>query len=68
MFTYNLHWEAEKSMLLYPKVNQEDSKYGEYYYNELKKKCKLGFVSVLDGSKIKEGKVLSQEIFDKLVC
>ena len=68
MFTYNLHWEAEKSMLLYPKVNQEDSKYGEYYYNELKKKCKLGFVSVLDGSKIKEGKVLSQEIFNKLVC
>ena len=68
MFTYNLHWEAEKSMLLYPKVNQEDSKYGEYYYNELKKKCKLGFVSVLDGSKIKEGQVLSQEIFDKLVC
>lgn len=68
MFTYNLHWEANKSMLLYPKVNQEDSKYGEYYYNELKKKCKLGFVSVLDGSKIKEGQVLSQEIFDKLVC
>ncbi|RBA29083.1 McrC family protein [Flavobacterium tibetense] len=67
MFTYNLHWKAEKSMLLYPKVNQEDSKFGEYHYNDLKKKCKLGFVSVLNGSKVREGRILSQDIFDKLV-
>jgi 5-methylcytosine-specific restriction enzyme subunit McrC len=65
MFTYNLHWEAEKSMLLYPKVNQEDSNFGVYYYNDLKKKCKLGFVSVINGSKVKEGQVLSKEIFNK---
>jgi 5-methylcytosine-specific restriction enzyme subunit McrC len=65
MFAYNLHWEAEKSMLLYPKVNQEDSNFGVYYYNDLKKKCKLGFVSVINGSKVKEGQVLSQEIFNK---
>lgn len=30
MFAYNLHWEAKKSMILYPKVNQEDSKFGVY--------------------------------------
>ena len=38
----------------------------EKSYNDLKKKCKLGFVSVLNGSKVKEGQVLSQEVFDKL--
>lgn len=65
MFTYNLHWEAEKSMLLYPKVNQEDSKFGVYHYNRLKKKCKLGFVSVLDEGKSKKGNILANEIFSK---
>jgi len=65
MFTYNLHWKAEKSMLLYPKVNQEDSKFGEYHYNGLKKKCKLGFVSVLDEGKSKKGNILANEIFSK---
>ena len=39
--------------------------FGEYHYKGLKKKCKLGFVSVLDGSKVREGRILSQDIFDK---
>lgn len=65
MFTYNLHWEAEKSMLLYPKVNQEDSKFGEYHFDDLKKKCKLSFVSVLDDGKSKKGNILANEIFSK---
>lgn len=65
MFTYNLHWGAEKSMLLYPKVNQEDSAFGVYHYNGLKKKCKLGFVSVLENSSLRSSKAIVTEILDK---
>jgi 5-methylcytosine-specific restriction enzyme subunit McrC len=32
MFAYNLFWDAEKSMLLYPKVNQDDSVFGNYHH------------------------------------
>lgn len=70
MFTYNLHWKAEKGLLLYPSIGQsEKADFGDYIYKSSMKKnqCKLGFASVLDGSKVKEGQVLSQEIFDKLV-
>lgn len=66
MFTYNLHWEAEKSMLLYPKVNQEDTKFGKFHYNGLEKKCKLGFVEILENSKLIEASVISESIFNKL--
>lgn len=66
MFTYNLHWEAEKSMLLYPKVNQEDSKFGVYHYNGLMKKCKLGFVDVLDNKSLKRGENIAIEILSKI--
>jgi 5-methylcytosine-specific restriction enzyme subunit McrC len=66
MFTYNLHWEAEKSMLLYPKVNQEDSKFGVYHFDGLKKKCKLGFVSVLENNSLRSSERTADEIFNKL--
>lgn len=65
MFTYNLHWETEKSMLLYPKINQEDSDFGIYHYNDLKKKCKLGFVNVLHQNKLRENKDIVIEILSK---
>lgn len=66
MFTYNLHWEAEKSMLLYPKVNQEDSKFGVYHFDGLKKKCKLGFVSVLENNYLRTSERTATEIYSKL--
>lgn len=66
MFTYNLHWEAEKSMLLYPKVNQEDSKFGVYHFDGLKKKCKLGFVSVLENNYLISSENIVHEIIEKL--
>lgn len=66
MFTYNLHWEAEKSMLLYPKVNQEDSKFGVYHFDGLKKKCKLGFVSVLEDNKLRRSEKIANEILAKI--
>ncbi len=70
MFVYNLYWKAEKSLLLFPKINQDDSTFGKYNYlgNEMEaNQCKLGFVSIVDGNKIKNGEVLSKEILDKLV-
>jgi len=79
MFAYNLLWGAEKSILLYPKVAQVDSKFGEYTFKpvdttslptvDFKKKrntCKLGFVSVIDEYGLKENKRIVEEIFDKL--
>ena len=67
MFTYNLHWEAEKSMLLYPKVNQEDTKFGKFHYNGLEKKCKLGFVEILDNAVLIDAIIISKSIFQKLI-
>lgn len=66
MFTYNLHWKAEKSILLYPKINQKDSKFGIYHYNGLENKCKLGFVNLISNEeKLRSGEELSKEILSK---
>lgn len=69
MFVYNLHWNSTKSILLYPQIDQKDSDFGNYKYLHINNnnQCKLGFVSVLDCGKIKDGKVLSVEIFNKLI-
>ena len=67
MFTYNLHWKAEKNMLLYPKVNQEDTKFGKFHYNGLEKKCKLGFVEILDNAVLIDAIIISKSIFQKLI-
>lgn len=69
MFVYNLHWESSKSMLLYPQTNQRDTQFGNYKYkhsNQSLNQCKLGFVSVLKNGRIKESRLLSEEIFEKL--
>lgn len=69
MFVYNLHWQSEKSLLLFPKTYQTDSNYGEYQHlsnNMTENKCKLGFVSVLENNRMKSEILLSQEIFEKL--
>jgi 5-methylcytosine-specific restriction enzyme subunit McrC len=76
MFTYNLHWKAKRSMLLYPQTIQQDSEFGKYKhkpthlfendYKSIENECKLGFVSVLENGNIKEGRLLSNEFFKKL--
>jgi 5-methylcytosine-specific restriction enzyme subunit McrC len=70
MFAYNLHWEATKSMLLYPQINQQDSSFGNYTYTHPeinKNQCKLGFVSMLDDcGNLKPEKFLSEEILKKM--
>jgi len=65
MFTYNLHWKAEKTLLLYPKTFQEDSRFGEFHYNSLQKKCKLGFVDILESNNIKHQNDIAKIIFSK---
>jgi 5-methylcytosine-specific restriction enzyme subunit McrC len=66
MFTYNLHWKAEKSLLLYPRIDQKDSKFGNYHYNGLENKCKLGFVNLISNEgKLRSGEELTIEILDK---
>ena len=68
MFVYNLHWDAEKALLLYPKTGQTDSSFEEFHYDKLdsKKKCKTGFVDITEGGSIKSGKKIAEEIFSKL--
>jgi len=69
MFAYNLHWNAEKSMLLYPKVYQNDSDFGHYKFKHLEDKmnqCKLGFVSLLNNNVLRDSSELANEIFGKL--
>lgn len=65
MFTYNLHWEANKSMLLYPRINQID-KEGTFHYNQLEKKCMVGFVTVIENNNIRVSKNLCEEILNKM--
>lgn len=66
MFVYNLHWKAEKTLLLYPKTNQIDSNFGTFHYDNLGKKCKLGFVNITNEMTIKNSKIVAKEIFEKL--
>ena len=68
MFVYNLHWDAEKALLLYPKTGQTDSGFEEFHYDKLdsKKKCKTGFVDITEGGSIKSSEKIAEEIFSKL--
>jgi len=67
MFVYNLHWKAEKTLLLYPKINQTDSDFGRFHYDDLGKKCKLGFVNIIENNyTMIKGNLLANQIFEKL--
>ncbi len=49
MFAYNVYWEARKSMLLYPKTQEQPEKFGIFHIGfPEKSKCKLGFINVLN--------------------
>lgn len=66
MFVYNLHWKAEKTLLLYPKTNQIDSDFGTFHYDNLGKKCKLGFVDITNERTIKNSEIVANEILAKI--
>lgn len=68
MFAYNLFWKAEKSLLLYPKINQEDSLFGNYHHipnEKVSNQCKLGFINILDENGLRKSKEIAFEIFEK---
>jgi 5-methylcytosine-specific restriction enzyme subunit McrC len=66
MFTYNLYWESEKSMLLYPRTNQYDSDFGDYHFKALStNQCKLGFIDLVDGDKKIDNQFIAQQVLDK---
>lgn len=81
MFAYNLHWKAEKSLLLYPKIEQEDSNFGKYYFNPihnnlktekenksflfLKNSCKVGFISLIQNRDLIDHDTISRVILKK---
>ena len=68
MFAYNLFWNAEKSMLLYPKINQEDSTFGNYHHIPNEKEsnqCKLGFINIISENGLRKSNEIAEEIFDK---
>ena len=67
MFVYNLHWKAEKTLLLYPKINQIDSNFGTFHFDNLGKKCKLGFVDITNELTIKNSQIVANEIFAKIL-
>lgn len=66
MFVYNLHWKAEKSILLYPRTDQTDSAFGTFHYNNHNRKCKLGFLDITQNNLIMKGADISNEILKKL--
>ena len=51
MFAYNMYWNAEKSMLLYPSSKVLTTDFGKFHKGKQKDNlCKLGFVNVIDSN------------------
>ncbi|MEH6514135.1 MAG: restriction endonuclease, partial [Maribacter arcticus] len=51
MYAYNLYWDAERSMLLYPNSKRITEKFGKYWKGRIDphdNHCKVGFINVLD--------------------
>lgn len=76
IFAYNMIWKAEKSLLLYPLLEQKEKGFGKYHseyiteingqQKKMENHCKVGFASVIENNDIKSGKKLADEIFRKL--
>ena len=66
MYVYNHHWQSQKSMLLYPNGGDQKSNAGFFAlpFNDDGHSCKLGFVNVLEGSKLNQN--MAGEIFGLL--
>lgn len=62
MFAYNMYWNAEKSMLLYPSSKVLITDFGKFHKGKQSNNlCKLGFVNVIDSNgnlDLKIGKVV----------
>ena len=55
MYTYNMYWNANKSMLLYPGTKSNEEKFGTFWKGKAdnsSNKCKLGFINILSSDNI----------------
>ncbi len=67
MYAYNLYWNAGKSMLLYPKIQEYPENFGTFHKGrENGNACKIGFINVLDDTG-KLDKNIGNEILKKLL-
>lgn len=67
MFAYNLYWQSEKSLLLYPRTYQSDSDFGDYHFKTLSSnQCKLGFIDLVDGNHKIDNHIIARQVLDKL--
>lgn len=51
MYAYNLYWNANKSMLLYPNSNASEERFGNFWKGRLddqENQCKIGFIDILN--------------------
>lgn len=67
MFAYNIYWDADKSMLLYPKTSSSPEPWGSYLKGkENGHSCRLAFVDVIKpGTEILNTEI-GREILEKL--
>lgn len=69
LFTYNLLWGAEKSLLLYPRLHQPSSSFGSYHYiskGKSSNQCKTAFISILDNTSLRSSSDIALQIFNEL--
>ena len=69
MYAYNLYWDAQKSMLLYPNSKPIDEKFGNYWKGHEATKvnqCKIGFADVLDSDSLLNFNI-GDQILSKLI-
>jgi 5-methylcytosine-specific restriction enzyme subunit McrC len=66
MYVYNQHWDARRSLLLYPRTRGQADKDGTYQlsWKDAAHDCTLGFVDVLAHGKLNPG--LAGEVMGKL--
>lgn len=51
MYAYNMYWEANKSMLLYPTSESCETGFGKFHKGRTEEnQCKLGFIKVMDSN------------------
>ena len=66
MFVYNLYWDADKSMLLYPKTFDQSEKFGLFHKGKTNDHmCKIGFIDVLDKNGVLDLNI-GKQILEKL--
>ena len=69
MYTYNMYWDAKKSMLLYPNSKSITEKYGSYWKGREEpndNQCKVGFINVLN-EKNQLNLEVGKEILEKII-